>query len=130
VIDRSCLECSGGYAYSRFNEFHSAIEEAFLKRLQPGNVASSKWEDDRLQELWEYATEEYGKTNEVWIDGDVLFRLIIDLLENAGGEEYMGPIDDEGGPGFSSAITLFYATNPQSVFDHSVSDLKDLLGNP
>jgi hypothetical protein len=130
VIDRSFLWCSGGYAFSRFNEFHSAIEEAFLKRLQAGDVASPKWKDGRLQELWEYGTEEYGKTNEVWIDGDMLFRLIIDLLEDAGGEEYMGPIDDEGGPGYSSAITLFYAANPQSVFERSVSDLNDLLGNP
>ena len=128
VIDSSFLECSGGYAYDRFNEFRAKIEESFLKYLQTGKASGRKWNNPELRELWTYADSQYPETGEVDIDGDVLFRLIVDLLEEAGGEEYYGPIDDEGGPRFSSAITLFYSKNPQDVFERAISDLDDYLG--
>ncbi len=99
MIDLSFSECRGGYAYSRFDELHSTIEHAFTKRLQLTNTSLSKWEDNRLQELWECVTEEYERTKKVSIDGYILLLLLIELLKSAGSEEYMGPIDDEGGPG-------------------------------
>jgi len=130
VIDRSFLECSGGYAYDRFDEFRTTVEGSFLKQLQMGTTSSKTWNDEHVRELWIGAMEEYSKTGELCIDGYVLFRLIVNLLEEAGGDEHRGPIVDDGGPGFSSAITLFYANNPQEVFARAVSDLKDRLSEP
>lgn len=129
VIDSSFLECSGGYAYSRFGEFSTAVEKAFLRILQSRSASKAKWKDRDIQELWASAKEGYEKSGEVWLDCDVLFRIIITLLEEAGGEQYYGPIDEEGGPGYSSAITLFHAKNPKKVFDGALSDLKAMLGN-
>ncbi len=127
VIDQSFLECSGGYAYDRWSEFRSAVEESFSRRLQLNGESSTTWSDNELQELWEISLSEYSETGELVVDGDTLFRLIIEMLEDCGGRQYSGLIDDEGGPGFASAISLFYAQNPRAVFDAALVSLKELL---
>jgi hypothetical protein len=122
IIDRSFLECSGGYAIDRFKEFRQHIEKAFIDKLRIGAISSGRWKDDAIEELWEYAKDNYSEADGDWIeiDGDVLFRVIVELFEEAGGDEYPGLIDDGGGPGFSSAITLFHAQSPNVVFNRAV----------
>ena len=76
------------------------------------------------------AVEAYSSEDDyVSLDGYVLNRLIIELFEEAGGDQYQGPIDDGGGPGFASAITLLYAQNSQEVFELALSKLNQQLGS-
>ncbi len=125
VIDQTFLECHGGYAFDRFNEFSQKIEKSFLTRLHATSEKLVRWDDDTINEIWSYAKKTYTKENEDWVDitGSDLFLLIDDLLFEAGGYEYPGSIGDEGGPGSSSSITLFYADNPESVFNNAIKSL-------
>ena len=129
VIDRSFLECSGGYAFDRFHEFRKKIEGAFLKKLALGTSPAVKWHDDLLDDLWTYAQDNYSREDEysVEIDRDTLFRLIVELLRESDGDEYPGTIDDGGAPGFSSAIALFHAASPAAVFDKAIALLAEHL---
>jgi hypothetical protein len=136
VIDHSFLECSGGYAFDRLDDLHEMIERAFLKYLRQSDVGKQPqqlnvtWSNEFLEELWAYAEEKYPSEDDkdsVEIDGDVFFRLITDLLQEAGGDEYFGSIDDDGGPGFSSEITLFHAREPAAVFDNAMALLSQRL---
>ena len=130
VIDRSFVECSGGYAFDRYAEFGEAIEKAFLALLSMDQRGRPNWQDSDLAELWTGAAEDYSPGDEdVPLDGDCLNRLIIDLFCEAGGEEYPGSIDDGGGPGFSSAISLFYAERPREVFESALSRLRNRIGS-
>lgn len=130
VIDKTFVECSGGWAYDRYGEFQRTIEKVFLASLLKGSDEQPVWEDPELVELWTGAVADYSADDEyVSLDGSVLNRLIIELFNEAGGDEYPGPIDDGGGPGFASAITLFYAQNPQDVFELALSKLSEQLGN-
>lgn len=83
-----------------------------------------------MADLWAGALEAYSSDDVcVSLDGDVLNRLIVELFEEAGGDQYQGPIDDGGGPGFASAITLFYAQSPREVFERALSKLNQRLGS-
>ena len=125
VIDRSFIECTGGWAYDRYDEFSSAIESSFLPLLSPGAGQSVEWGRPELAELWQSASEAYSEEDDfVSLDGYVLTRLIVELLEMAGGEQPSGSIDDGGGPGYASSISLFYARDPQQVFERALARLK------
>lgn len=132
MIDLSFLECSGGYAYARFREFHGAIEDAFLRELKAGASATVKWGSPELDCLWTDAHDHYSSEDPGWveIDGDILYRSIVEWLDEAGGDRYPGIIDDEGGPRFSSAIALFYAKSPKQVFDRATALLAERLAQP
>lgn len=128
VFDISFNECSGGFAYDRYQEFHEAIENSFGKLLKKNARDDIKWGDKDLTELWNYAAKGYfPKDGEVSLDPDVLTRLIINLLEASGGERYTGSVSEAGGPGFTSTICLFHAKNPQSVFESALSKLQARL---
>lgn len=129
VLDRTFLNCTSGYAYDRFREFDTKIEDAFLKKLPLGTSPAVKWHDELLDDLWTYAKDNYSiaDRDSIAIDGDTLFRLIVELLGEAGGDEYPGTTDYEGGPGFSSAITLFHAADPKEVFDEAIALLAERL---
>lgn len=122
VIDRTFLTCNGGYAFERFGEFRTMLEEAFRKHLRTAIGASHEWKQYYLQELWNSASKQYTVgSDDVYLDKDVLFDLIIELLGDAGGDEYPGSIEDDGGPGYSSVIKLFHAEDPKVVFGRALS---------
>lgn len=142
VIDRSFLDCYGGYAFARLDEFRKVISNVFVKIIRTGSFQHN-WKNSILNELWvlavdaykpkdaiplkdEAAAEKYYKTleQELYVDQDILFDFIMDLFTEADAEEYDGSIDDLGGPCMSSAIRLFYAENPQKVFKKALSILR------
>jgi hypothetical protein len=127
VLDRSFNECNGGYAYSRFHEFAERITETFERELKAGRKARKPEEDGLVAELWEYAVEAYPESKEVELDDDVLFNLVAELFDDAGGEEYPGSIIVEGGPGYTSALTVFHAEDPARVFERALSGLQQRL---
>ena len=81
---------------------------------------------NHLEALWKEARAQYDRENPdyVHIDGDLLSRLVIELLIESGGEEYCGSIDDGGAPGYSSSIALLYANEPAKVFKAAVEFLE------
>ena len=124
LIDQTFSECDGGYAFERYHEFRTRIEAAFIRSLREGGHKQRSRRKDELSELWQYARTAYSPGYEdVELDQYVLTRLIIELLEAAGGVRYSGPIDSGGGPGYSSALALFHARNPQAVFEAAVANL-------
>jgi hypothetical protein len=127
VIDRTFLECSAGYASARFLEFSETIDAEFLERLNRGWSGRGKWSERPLADLWKHASEEWVAGKDVSLDPYILFALLVDLLEAAGGERYAGPVHDGEAPGFSSAITLLYAKQPRAVFDSALLNLKERL---
>jgi hypothetical protein len=128
VLDHSFLQCSGGYAYERFDEFDECLRKAFGPKLRDSTAASHDWKNSMITELWAWAKENAGEDGDsVIIDGDVLLRLVVELLEDAGGDEYPGLIDTGGGASYSSVITLFHASSPKAVFNDAVKKLRELL---
>lgn len=130
VLDRTSLECSGGYAFDRFDEFRDAIAGVFLGRLQADAPLVTTWKDPFVLDLWNHARENYSThddADDIEIDSDSLFGLIEDLFNDAGGEEYPGSIDDDRAPGDSSAITLFHARHPAKVFVKALTLLNGRL---
>jgi hypothetical protein len=127
LIDRTFCDCTSGYCANRYSEFSDLLEAAFCGRLKSGTTREYSWDDSDLDDIWKCAFDQYKGDECVCIDCDVLARLVIDLLDRAGGEEYPGSIEDDGGPGCSSALTLFYAENPVAVTDAAILELKTRL---
>ncbi len=59
------------------------------------------------------------------MDPHILTQLGADLLGEAGGEEYS--TESPGGPGFTSALKLFFAEDPKEVFRSALSIRKEYL---
>ncbi|MGO8720196.1 MAG: hypothetical protein ACLQMO_13430, partial [Acidobacteriaceae bacterium] len=68
-----------------------------------------------------------GKDEDVSLDPGILNTLIIELLENAGAAVQHSIEDLGGAPGFSSAMTILHAENPQTVFDAALLQLRQPL---
>ena len=128
LIDQTFCECSGGYAYERQHEFRALIEAAFMGSLRKGDRKQGSRKSEELSELWQYACTAYSPGDEdVALDQYVLTRLIVQLLEAAGGVRYPGSIESLGAPGYCSAWVLLHAKDPQAAFEAALADLKNRL---
>ncbi|NNM00376.1 MAG: hypothetical protein HKO62_06470 [Gammaproteobacteria bacterium] len=125
LLDLSFLSCEDGYARGRFDEFSERIEKAFAERIQRKARPLKRWEKWHLDELWADATADTA--DGLMLSGDIMFQVVMELLTAAGGEEYPGCIVADGGPGMSSAIALFFAEDPESVFTRSMELLERAL---
>jgi hypothetical protein len=148
VIDRSFLECYGGYAFDRFDEFTEIITKAFMSVLRTESY-EHRWKDDDLNDLWDYTVENYVPDEDLYFEdeeeaeeyydnchnyewnvhlsGDNLYDLIIQLFEDAGGESHPGSLVNGEGPGMTSTVYQYYAEFPQKVFEKALSILKKRL---
>ncbi len=117
-FDRTFCECLGGKIHNREGEFSSTIEAVFLSHLQNGSEPDFKYQE--LSELWEEAkkTHEPGE-DYADLDGYILQRLMIELLEEAGAIEPPGYLMDPGGPGMTSSMSLLFAENPSLVVEQA-----------
>jgi hypothetical protein len=109
------------------------IETAFARLLRLGEHKECPWSGETLCELWQSAREAHSTGDDdedVLLEEYALTRLIIELLEQAGGVRYPGSIHEPGPPGFSSVLTVFHAKNPQSVFDNALANLQLRLTLP
>jgi hypothetical protein len=129
MIDRTFNECDAGYASERYNQFQTLIDAAFVGSFQLGDRKECPWSDEIFCELWQDARKAYSPNDEeVSLEPDARTSLIIELLEAAGGVRCED--SDAGPPGFSSALTVFYAKNPQSVFETALANLRRRLTIP
>lgn len=132
VLDKNFPECRGGYCYERLSEFSSRIQSAFIGCLdgrsrRPGTA----WKNELLQELWDQWPVDLGHSGaeDVAVDSYVLMRLVVDLLECAGGDCHPGSLVDDSGPGFTSSMEIIYAEQPNKVFDAAVQELERRLSD-
>ena len=97
-----------------------------MRSLRKGECRPpSSRRSSELSDLWQYARTAYSPHDEyVALDECVLTRLIIEVLEAAGGVRYPRSIESSGAPGYCSAWVLFHAKNPQAVFKAALADLK------
>ena len=128
VLDMTFNSCTAGYACRRFPDFERMARNTFMELLPNGATEEHSWIDGELAELWKYAQEAYSPSDQdAFLDSGIITRLIVNLFNGAGGEEYTNLIDGEGGPGCSSAITLFYAEHPVEVFNAAITAFDALL---
>ena len=123
-FDRSFCECQGGLFYDHMHKFSSLIEGAFQSHLQKGSEPSLNY--DALPELWEEAKNNFepGDEDYVDLDGDILQRFLIELLEEAGAFDAPGSLMDPGGPGMTSSMSLLFSDNPSEVIRKAARQLK------
>ena len=91
----------------------------------------AQWLQEELAELWAEARSGYKAESEYLdLDGYIFFRVMIDLLRNAGAIDYPGSVCDDSGPGMSSSFSLLYGHAPKVVVDTALRDLKSMLHVP
>jgi hypothetical protein len=128
-IDRTFLECHEGEFHEWEDNFRSEIQNTFIENME--RAAKPVWKLDEISELWRNSLSSYDRDeNYVDLDGYVYYRLVVEMLENAGAIDHAGQVIDESGPGMTSAVTLLYAHNPKMVVGSALkalqSSLKDL----
>ncbi|WP_148043673.1 hypothetical protein [Paracoccus methylarcula] len=122
-IDNTFGECLGGELYDRDGEFYDLINHDFLHHLS--SKTSPSLVDFNLQGIWEQAAAEFNDGDEdIFVDRTAFIRMLTDLLEDAGGSRYPGPLEDSEGPGMTSSITLIFASNPKEIINISLQLLK------
>jgi len=125
-IDRTFSETHAGEFYERETEFRALVEEAFLPHLQKG--VKMDWGGGILNELWSEAVANYSaEYEEVALDGFCFYQLVDELFTEAGAIEPAGPIIDDGPPGMSSAVSLYYSEDPKQIVDDAYSRLVEML---
>ena len=125
IFDKTFCECHGGAFYDRQSDFSNIIEGAFLLYLQNGSQPNLR--NATLEDLWK-TTKASTENDEDYadLDGYILQRFLIELLEESGAEEAPGALIDPGGPGMTSSICLLFSEQPSEVVDQA---LKLLAGD-
>ncbi len=125
-IDCTFSETHAGEFYARETEFRTIVEEAFLPRLQKG--VKMDWGGEILNGLWSEAVASYSaEYDDFTLEGYYFYQLIGELFFEAGAIEPDGYIIDDGPPGMSSAMSLYYSEDPKQIVDDAYSRLVGML---
>jgi hypothetical protein len=128
LIDLTFGQCDGGYAFDRWSEALTAVEDGLRFILKNRRISKAKQLSWTLRNMLTYAREDFDRKSDwISIDGSAFTRLMVESLTEAGGQEYEGSIVDEGGPGASSAMALLHAEDPKAVFEAALTDLSEVL---
>ncbi|MDP9350559.1 MAG: hypothetical protein M3P51_03325 [Chloroflexota bacterium] len=127
VLDMTFHECRGGSVMTHLDTLRNQIQSAFAERLRTQAAPVESWKWDHLGELWDYSEDAYQSSGEVEIEEAAFLGLVVELLEQSGGEEYPGSVIDEGGPGFTSSMIVMYAADPAAVVGKASGVLRSRL---
>ena len=122
-FDLTFGECQGGMFYDHERRFSSIIEDVFIRTLRTGS--RPQFSSETLSELWNEAKSNHEPDEEDYVDldGDILQRVFIELLEEADAFEPSGSLTDPGGPGMTSSISLLFADNTSEVISKAYRNL-------
>lgn len=126
LIDRTFRECNAGTLYGSVDSFHDEIEKFLARWAQTKKSIPRRIRrfNGTLAELLVSSMKHQD------IDGWLFWKLLVELLTKAGGEEPAGGlIIEEGGPGFTSVVSLIYSKRPVAVVASAKRLLRGWLGN-
>ncbi|MDC1213879.1 hypothetical protein N8000_05330 [Rhodospirillales bacterium] len=125
-IDRTFSRCSGGEFLERDREFRELIKTAFMERA--ANKEHTAWSEYYLEELWQKSEVVDGMERHlIELHDNAFFDLLDELFLAEGAEKPDGSVIDEGGPGFTSAVSIYYGEEPKEIIDGAFDVLKKML---
>jgi hypothetical protein len=126
VVDKSIVECRHGRFANYFGKFLTLLEDAFAEAMEAGEPVD--WGDELIREMWSDSVDDCDNDPDgIAINGFLAMRLLVSLLQESDGVEYSGNTYDGGGPGLSSALSVFYAEDPEAVCNQVMAALADRL---
>jgi len=126
VVDKSIVECRHGRFTNYFANFLTLLEDAFAEAMEAGDLGD--WGDELIREMWRDSVDDCDNDPDgIAINGFLAMRLLVSLLQESDGVEYSGNTYDGGGPGLSSALSVFYAEDPEAVCNQVMATLVDRL---
>ena len=118
-------------------ELERMVATAFVTAIKEGTTPD--WQDSDIGELFDRVDETYAAevivAEHPWLPDLLPIRVLIDLLENAGGHEGGGGLSMESGGRCESAVRAMYAKTPEGVYEKAKAMLaarleKDLHPKP
>ncbi|MGF1531258.1 MAG: hypothetical protein ACFCU4_07845 [Puniceicoccaceae bacterium] len=131
IIDLTFAECHGGVLYEGVDSLKKILEDKILTRLKAREKFKAKSASYEVLQMAKAAKSCYDRKDpdDVWIDNYQFIPWIKDILIDSGGEEPMGYLVEEGGPGMSSTVSILYAENPQDVLESAREAVKKAVEN-
>jgi hypothetical protein len=101
------------------DEIERMIATAFVTAIKEGSTPD--WYDPEISELFERIDDVYAAevltAEEPWLPDLLPIRVLIELLEEAGGREGGGGLSMESGGRCESAVRAVYAKKPSAVYE-------------
>ena len=118
-IDHTFVDCDGGVLYFHLDDFReilsTRVRESLDCKIKSKSVGNKIGKE--IYQIIKDSTKEFDPNcpEDVCIDNRRFLDVLVDLFIAAGAEKPPGHIVEEGGPGFSSSLTLLYAENPEEI---------------
>lgn len=125
-FDTTFGEILGGYCFERMDQFRAMIQSEFARLCKAEGREAVSWGDDRIQELWDSALENYSPDDDELIELDSPMQLVIDVFQESGSDAIWTELSDRG-PGQSLVYCTFYEADPPTAFQEALLELKKRL---
>jgi hypothetical protein len=126
-IDITFCEMHSGTLESKAREFQDIMEHRLGLELEGAQAA--EFSDEQLDQHWRDAVDNnVGNEDFPVISGGFFYSWLIIRLEDAGAIDAEGPVIDEGGPGFSSALRLLFADDPEELVEAVLQKAREEFG--
>lgn len=121
-LDITFSECEGGALYEKLFDFTAALKTAFAANLSGDFQSNFGFYEKTMAKLWrEVQDEAAGDMENIFVTGPIFLDLLIELLRDAGADEYPGPVVTDGGSGNSSSCRLYFSKNPEATIQEAYS---------
>ena len=119
-LDITFSECEGGALYERLFDFTTALEIVFAANRSQDFQSNFGFYARILGGLWhEVQDDAAGGPENIVVTGPIFLKLLIELLRDAGADEYQGPVIIDGGPGNSTSCMLYFSKNPETTIQEA-----------
>ena len=125
ILDRTFIECNGGYALGPLDELYQYLESTFKNLIESDQPLPTGERVESLENLFYSTKQLYEENGEINLDGFAYYDMLEDLFIKHGAK-LIDYAEDFGRPGFDSLVKTYYAENPESVFNQSVMKVKQV----
>jgi hypothetical protein len=126
LFDVTYSDCMRGKATEFVPQFADLIKQAFSEPLTAGRQV--QWAHSGIGELWKNlnidGVEDHTDFN---VECSDFYKVIIEALTEAGGEEYPGRLVSSSGPYSESCMRLLHAEKPEDVCMKALSLVQQWL---